>query len=136
MTSPGASDPAPGVPYVLVVEDDPSVQSLLETLLRSEGYSVVAVGDGTAALVTAAGRRPAVVLLDLVMPDLDGLSVLQEMSDSPELCDVPVLVLTGRLEAIAELAERLGPDRVFPKPFGVADLLSRIAELTGKAPTA
>ena len=48
---------------------------------------------------------------------------------------MPVLVLTGRLEAIPALEDQLGHDRVFSKPFGVADLLSRIAELTGKAPT-
>ena len=79
--------------------------------------------------------RPAVILLDLVMPDLGGLRVLQEMHANPTLAGVPVLVLTGRLEAIPALEDRLGRDRVFSKPFGVADLLSRIAELTGKAPT-
>jgi CheY-like chemotaxis protein len=71
-----------------------------------------------------------------MMPDLGGLRVLEEMHENPLLTDVPVLVLTGRLEAIPALEDRLGQDRVFSKPFGVADLLSRVAELTGKAPTA
>lgn len=134
MTTPGpGSSP---VPKVLVVEDDPSVRGLLETLLASEGYRVVTASDGIAGLHEAAASRPAVILLDLVMPDLGGMRVLQEMHASPTLAEVPVLVLTGRLEAIPALEEQLGRDRVFSKPFGVADLLSRIAQLTGKAPTA
>jgi DNA-binding response OmpR family regulator len=122
-------------PLVLVIEDDPSVQSLLQTLLISEGYAVEVAGDGTAGLRAAMARRPAVVLLDLVMPDLGGLRVLEEMQAAPGLAGVPVVVLTGRLEEIPALEARLGAGRVFPKPFGVTDLLSRIAELTGKAPT-
>ena len=78
---------------------------------------------------------PSVILLDLVMPDLGGLRVLRRCMPNPMLAEVPVLVLTGRLEAIPALEDQLGRDRVFSKPFGVADLLSRIAELTGKAPT-
>jgi CheY-like chemotaxis protein len=134
MTSPGpGSNPSP---QVLVVEDDPSVRGLLDTLLSSEGYRVVTASDGIAGLHEAAACRPSVILLDLVMPDLGGLRVLEEMNNNPVLADVPVLVLTGRLEAISALEDRLGRDHVFSKPFGVADLLSRIAELTGKAPTA
>jgi CheY-like chemotaxis protein len=97
---------------------------------------VSAASDGIAGLSQAAQRAPAVVLLDIMMPDLGGMGVLHEMAANPALADVPVLVLTGHLDAIPALQEQLGRDRVFPKPFGVADLLSRIAELTGKAPTA
>ena len=127
------ADPSP---YVLVIEDDPSVRGLLDTLLSSEGYRVATAADGVAGLTEAVAQRPAAILLDLVMPDLGGLAVLQEMKSNPLLADVPVVVLTGRLEAIPALEDALGCDRVFSKPFGVADLLSRIAELTGKAPTA
>ena len=122
-------------PQVLVVEDDPSVRGLLDTLLTSEGYRVTTASDGVEALSEAAARRPAIILLDIVMPDLGGLRVLEEMQANPALSGVPVLVLTGRLEAIGALQDQLGADRVFSKPFGVEDLLARIAELTGKAPT-
>jgi CheY-like chemotaxis protein len=122
-------------PQVLVMEDDPSVRGLLDTLLSSEGYRVTTASDGVAGLLEAGAHRPAVILLDLVMPDLGGQQVLQELQANPVLAGVPVLVLTGRLEAIPDLEDQLGRDRVFSKPFGVADLLSRIAELTGKAPT-
>lgn len=134
----GPLDPAPwppDAPAVLVVEDDPSVRGLLDTLLSSEGYRVATASDGTAGLREAAAHRPAVILLDLVMPDLGGLRVLESMRADPQLAGVPVVVLTGRLEAIPALADQLGPDRVFSKPFGVAVLLSCLGELTGKAPT-
>jgi DNA-binding response OmpR family regulator len=120
---------------VLVVEDDPSVRGLLDTLLTSEGYRVTTASDGIEGLSEAAAHRPAVILLDIVMPDLGGMRVLEEMQANPLLAGVPVLVLTGRLEAIGPLQDQLGADRVFSKPFGVEDLLARIAELTGKAPT-
>ncbi len=143
MNPPGSDSPAdsePGAgsnggPAVLVVEDDPSVRGLLDTLLTAEGYSVATASDGIAGLSEAAAHKPAIILLDIVMPDLGGIRVLQEMQSNPVLANVPVLVLTGRLEAIPALEDQLGADRVFSKPFGVEDLLSRIAELTGKAPT-
>jgi DNA-binding response OmpR family regulator len=122
-------------PHVLVVEDDPSVRSLLDTLLTAEGYRVATASDGIAGLSEAVADRPAVILLDIVMPDLGGMRVLAELRSNPSLAGVPVLVLTGRLEAIPSLQDHLGTGNVFSKPFGVADLLSRIAELTGKAPT-
>ena len=123
-----------GSPHVLVVEDDPSVRSLLDTLLTAEGYRVATASDGIAGLSEALADRPAVILLDIVMPDLGGMRVLAELHADPGLAGVPVLVLTGRLEAIPSLQDQLGAGNVFSKPFGVADLLSRIAQLTGKAP--
>jgi DNA-binding response OmpR family regulator len=123
----------PGVagPLVLVVEDDPNVRGLLSTLLSAEGYEVSVASDGVAGLVKAATRRPRLILLDLMMPDLGGARVLEELAADPALADVPVVVVTGRLDAVPGLREVLGPDSVFTKPFGVADLLSRVAELTG-----
>src|SRR6195952_3021845 len=138
MSSTPGGYPAPGSdpsPQVLVVEDDPSVRGLLDTLLTSEGYRVTTASDGIEGLSEATANKPAVILLDIVMPDLGGMRVLEEMRANPTLAGVPVLVLTGRLEAIPALEDQLGADRVFSKPFGVEDLLARIAELTGKAPT-
>ncbi len=130
MSSPHEPDTSP---HVLVVEDDPSVRSLLDTLLTAEGYRVATASDGIAGLSEAVADRPAVILLDIVMPDLGGMRVLAELQTNPSLAGVPVLVVTGRLEAIPSLQDQLGKGNVFSKPFGVADLLSRIAELTGKA---
>jgi CheY-like chemotaxis protein len=116
---------------VLVVEDDPSVRGLLQTLFESEGYEVSVASDGLAGLVKASSQRPAVILLDLMMPDLGGVRVLEELRGDPRLADVPVVVVTGKVDAVPELRAVLGEDSVFAKPFPVADLLSRVAEITG-----
>lgn len=116
---------------VLVVEDDPSVRGLLQTLLSAEGYEVVTASDGLAGLVKATATHPSLVLLDLMMPDLGGVRVLEEMRDDPELARIPVIVVTGKIDAVPSMRELLGEDNVFLKPFAVAELLSRVAEVTG-----
>lgn len=118
-------------PHVLVVEDDPSVRGLLQTLLSAEGYDVATASDGLAGLVKASSRRPSLILLDLMMPDLGGIRVLEELRGDPALSDVPVIVVTGKIDAVAGLQEVLGENSVFAKPFGVAELLARVAEVTG-----
>jgi DNA-binding response OmpR family regulator len=116
---------------VLVVEDDPSVRGLLQTLLSAEGYDVVTASDGLAGLVKATSNDPALVLLDLMMPDLGGVRVLEEMREDPTLADIPVVVVTGKIDAIPSMRELLGEENVFLKPFAVAELLGRVAAITG-----
>jgi DNA-binding response OmpR family regulator len=118
-------------PHVLVVEDDPSVRGLLQTLLAAEGYDVETASDGLAGLVKASSRRPELILLDLMMPDLGGIRVLEELRGDPALAAIPVIVVTGKVDAIPGLQEVLGERSVFAKPFGVTDLLARVAEVTG-----
>jgi DNA-binding response OmpR family regulator len=115
---------------VLVVEDDPSVRGLLHTLLTGEGYDVATASDGLAGLVKASSAKPDLMLLDLMMPDLGGVRVLEELRGDPALADVPVIVVTGKLEAVPPLRGLLGEDNVFVKPFGVAELLARVAAVT------
>ncbi len=116
---------------VLVVEDDPSVRGLLDTLLSAEGYDVVTASDGLAGLVKAAATNPSLILLDLMMPDLGGVRVLEELRDDPELADTPVLVVTGKVDAVPAMRDLLGEDNVFVKPFAVAELLARVDAVTG-----
>jgi DNA-binding response OmpR family regulator len=118
-------------PRVLVVEDDPSVRGLLRTLLAAEGYDVVAAADGLAGLVQAAQQKPALVLLDVVMPDLGGMRMLEEMRAEPTLADVPVVVVTGKTEIVPGLRDLLGEDAVIAKPFAVERLLATVADITG-----
>jgi two-component system OmpR family response regulator len=116
---------------ILVVEDDPSVRGLLQTLLSAEGYDVATASDGLAGLVKATSSPPALVLLDLMMPDLGGVRVLEEMRDDPDLADIPVIVVTGKVDAVPGMRSLLGEDNVFLKPFAVGELLARVGEVTG-----
>jgi DNA-binding response OmpR family regulator len=116
---------------VVVVEDDPSVRGLLQTLLVAEGYSVSTASDGLGGLGQIAATSPALVLLDLMMPDLGGARVIQELREDPELARIPVLVVTGQEDAVADMRARLGDDNVFLKPFAVGELLARVDAVTG-----
>jgi CheY-like chemotaxis protein len=118
-------------PFVLVVEDDPSVRGLLQTLLTAEGYEVGTASDGLAGLVKASAQHPSLILLDLMMPDLGGIRVLEEMRGDPQLRDIPVVVVTGKVDAVPGLREVLGEANVFAKPFAVAELLDRVLTITG-----
>ncbi|HVW79725.1 MAG TPA: response regulator [Mycobacteriales bacterium] len=116
---------------ILVVEDDPSVRGLLESLLQGEGYSVATASDGIGGLVKVAANRPALIMLDVMMPDLGGIRVLEELQSDPATAEIPVLIVTGKVEALPALESMVGPDNVIPKPFAVAQLLARVAEVTG-----
>jgi DNA-binding response OmpR family regulator len=116
---------------VLVVEDDPSVRGLLQTLLEAEGYSVTTASDGLGGLGQAAAASPELVLLDLVMPDLGGARVLERLRDDPVLSQIPVIVVTGHEDALPDVRAQLGDDNVFLKPFAVAELLARVGAVTG-----
>jgi DNA-binding response OmpR family regulator len=116
---------------VLVVEDDPSVRGLLHTLLTAEGYDVSTASDGLAGLVKAAQTLPDLILLDLMMPDLGGVRVLEELREDPELDETPVVVVTGQVDAVPGMRRVLGDENVFVKPFAVNELLARVATITG-----
>lgn len=115
---------------VLVVEDDPSIRGLLQTLLETEGFEVATAPDGVSGLAKVASLEPHVVLLDLNMPDLSGDRVLERMRADPALADVPVVVVTGE-EVSDTLGVRtlVGDRNVFGKPFDVEDLLARVRDL-------
>ncbi len=122
---------SPAGTRVLVVEDDANVRGLLQTLLDAEGYQVSTASDGLAGLIKASSARPGLMLLDLMMPDLGGARVLEELHSDPLLSGVPVIVVTGKVEAVPSLRRSLGEQNVFVKPFEVDALLARVATLTG-----
>lgn len=121
----------PEPPRILVVEDDPNVRGLLRTLFDSEGYQVAEAADGLAGLLAASTQPPALILLDVMMPDLGGVRVLEELRDNPALAAVPVIVVTGRMELMPTVADLVGEHNVFAKPFRVRQLLARVSEVTG-----
>jgi DNA-binding response OmpR family regulator len=116
-------------PTVLIVEDDRAVRELLSTLLETEDIEVQTARDGLEGLLKMRMHTPAVVVLDIMMPDVGGLRVLDELAE--EHSGTPVIVVTGKPEAAAEARERLGPANVFAKPFEIDDVLTRILALIG-----
>lgn len=111
-------------PLVLVVEDDRAVRALLESVLGAEGFKVASARDGLEGLLKLRMLAPAVLVLDIMMPDVGGLRVLDELAT--EHAEVPVIVITGNPEAANEARDRLGDDNVFEKPFDVDAVVARV----------
>ena len=116
-------------PMILIVEDDPTVSGLLETLMRMEGFDTQTAKDGLEGLLKAEFRRPALVLLDVMMPNIDGVRLLTEMRERRELADVPIMIVTGRADAHAVFDPVVGHDNVITKPFDAARLVGRVHEV-------
>ncbi|MET9953188.1 response regulator transcription factor [Streptomyces sp. NPDC006339] len=113
---------------VLVVDDEASLAELLSTALRYEGWQVHSAGDGAGAVRTARAFRPDVVVLDMMLPDMDGLAVLGRLRR--ELPEVPVLFLTAK-DAVEDRIAGLtaGGDDHVTKPFGLEEVVARLRGL-------
>lgn len=111
-------------PQVLVIDDEPQIRRLLQLTLESAGYRVLAAEKGQEGLILAAQHRPALVVLDLGLPDLNGLEVLRRLR---EWSEVPVVVLSVQ-EAEADKIAALdsGADDYVTKPFNSGELLARL----------
>ncbi len=120
-----------GTPLVLIVEDDPTVSGLLETLMHMEGYETLTAKDGLEGLIKAEFRHPSLILLDVMMPNVDGERVLDELQAKPEFATVPVLIVTGRADAHPAFDPVVGRDNVITKPFDAAVLVRRVHEVLG-----
>jgi DNA-binding response OmpR family regulator len=119
-------------PRVLVVEDDEDIAQALQRSLRMEGYEVHTVADGRAALEHERAFAPDLVILDLGLPELDGLEVARALRDGD---DVPILILTAR-DALESRVEGLdaGADDYLVKPFERQELLARMRALLRRRP--
>lgn len=123
---------APPAYTVLVVEDDSTVSDVVGRYLSHAGYSVVRAGTGAEALAAYQRHRPAVVVLDLMLPEVDGWQVCRRLRQGPER--VPVLVLTALgEEADRVLGLQLGADDYVTKPFSPRELVLRVQSLLRRA---
>jgi CheY-like chemotaxis protein len=114
------------MPEVLVIDDDPWVRATLTQILELEGYGVVAVGDGRAALAyLSASSRPDLILLDLSMPGMSGWDFREEQRLHPQLASIPTVIISGEGNGQAS-AEALGASGFLRKPFSVVDLLETV----------
>jgi PAS domain S-box-containing protein len=114
---------------VLVIDDDPGVRDLLETALMDQGVEVETAPDGKSGLARAAERRPGLILLDLQLPGMDGLAVLQDLKSSPSTAEVPVIAMTGSPELKTTARARvlaLGASDFVAKPFDIDRLVEEI----------
>ena len=111
-------------PIVVLIEDEPQIRRFLRTTLGSQGYRLFEAATGADGLVEAASRQPDVVIVDLGLPDIDGLEVIRRIR---EWSTVPIIVLSARgQEADKVVALDVGADDYVSKPFGAEELLARV----------
>lgn len=114
--------------YVLIVEDDPFYSSIYKTKVEKEGIQAVLVHDGVAAMKEAREKKPALVVLDLIMPGKDGFQVLEELKADPSLKDVAVLVLSNlsQDEDIKRVMDMGATEYLIKSNIPLGDLIQKI----------
>jgi phosphate regulon transcriptional regulator PhoB len=125
---PGVGPPGrPRLGRVLLVEDEQDVAELIRYNLTKEGYDVVLCGNGNEALRLARENRPDVILLDIMVPQLNGWEVCRRIKKDPELAAIPVIMVSGRVEEGDKvLGFEVGADDYVTKPFSPRELIARV----------
>jgi len=116
---------------VLIVEDEEAVRELEKFILETQGYDVMEARDGLEGLAKAEFRKPDLILLDLMMPDVSGGRMFDEMKQHPVTAGIPIIVVTGKPDAHEMFDDEIGPDNVIMKPFEAEALLARIRQHIG-----
>ncbi len=117
---------------VLVVDDDPTVSDVVRRYLERDGYQVTLVADGASALATVARSRPDLVVLDLMLPGIDGLEVCRRLRAADD--DVPIVMLTALGEELDRITGlQLGADDYLTKPFSPRELVLRVGSVLRRA---
>jgi DNA-binding response OmpR family regulator len=112
---------------ILVVEDDFDIANILNIYFDGQGYSVQVAGTGSEALLKVKERRPDLIMLDIILPDMDGYSVCQQLRSRPETSDIPILFLTQKDERSDRISGlELGADDYITKPFDIEELKLRV----------
>jgi len=130
----GAGHPSPPEVRILCVDDDPLIRQLFGDILRFRGYGVLEAADGDAALKMAARERPDLILLDIMMPGIDGFEVCQRLKGDAELRTIPVVILTAMNDpALNTRAFQVGAELALRKPAETAVVLRTIEAALGLA---
>jgi DNA-binding response OmpR family regulator len=118
---------------VVCIEDEPEMIDLVRLILGRKGFDVIGADGGIAGLEKVKTEKPDIVLLDLMMPDMDGWEVYQQIKADPELRDIPIVVVTAKAQSIDKV---LGlhiakVDDYITKPFGPQELLESVEKILG-----
>ncbi len=120
---------------ILIADDSPTIVEITKAMLKEEGYDIITASNGTEALQKIGEEKPDLVLLDVMMPDMDGYSALQALRRGSKPGDedyVHVIIITSK-DKMRDLFELEGVDGFLVKPFFRTELLDKIGEVFGKA---
>ncbi len=121
-------------PHILIVDDEPNIVMSLEFLMRKNGYQVGIARNGTEALAAIAQTTFDLVLLDVMMPDVDGYHVCRKLREHPDQANTKVIFLSAKSrEADMRKGYEVGADLYISKPFSTRQLMEKVRELLGVA---
>jgi len=124
----------PPAKKILIVDDEPDILEFLQYNLRKEGYEVVTANDGLQAIAVAEREKPQLIILDIMMPELDGVETCRILRSKKEFADTPIAFLTARDEDYSQItALDVGGDDYITKPIKPRVLVSRISALLRRA---
>ena len=113
--------------HILIVDDDPDIVKTIRDYLEQSGYSVAQAADGEQALTAVRHQRPDCLVLDVMMPKLDGWGVVQALRADSQTADMPIIMLTARVDDTDKIVGlEMGADDYITKPFNPRELLARI----------
>ncbi len=119
---------------ILVADDEVYMVRLLELTFKKGGYEVISCRDGQEALALAASALPQLIVLDVIMPGLDGLGALRQLKENPATKNIPVVVLSAKGHALTKVEAELAGAAVFlAKPFSPNQLLGEVRKILGQA---
>lgn len=114
-------------PRILVVEDDKDTNDLVSIILRDEGFVPIPAYDGEEGLATAEREMPDVIILDLMLPKMDGLEVCRSLADNEKTRSIPIIILTAKRELSTKLSSFVaGAKRFVTKPFDQHELINEV----------
>jgi len=118
---------------IMVVDDNPDIITIVRTILEGKGYSVLSAYSGPELLTQLEGQKPDLIVLDIMMPQMDGLEVLTRLKGAPDTASIPVILLTAKVQYEDVLGGyKLGADYYITKPFTSTQLLNGINLLLGE----
>lgn len=118
---------------VLLVDDDPVILKLLQVNFEMEGYHVVTASDGVEGLARCHETNPAIVLCDIMMPNMDGLEVTRRLKGDPATKDIPIVLLSAKAQAgDVQAGIDAGANEYLTKPFDPLELLDRVADILNR----
>jgi CheY-like chemotaxis protein len=118
---------------ILDIDDSPTVRRLTEMILNSQGYEVILASDGEEGIAKARSERPAVILVDFVMPKMNGFQVCKNLKEDPDFKDTPIILVTSKGDKVgSKFVDTLGITDFFTKPFQPEELLAKIREVIDK----
>jgi DNA-binding response OmpR family regulator len=119
---------------ILIADDEPHMLRVTELSLKKGGFEVILARDGRQAVELTTAQKPDLVVLDVVMPEMDGFEALRALKGNPETAGIPVIILTSRGQRIAQSeAESSGATLYLTKPFSPSELLAQARKLLGVA---